>query len=499
MNTSAILQTLSAILVPANMLIMFAGTLVGMVFGAIPGLSGAMAIMLMLPLSYAMDSVTALCFLVCIFVGGCSGSCISAILLGIPGQNASIATCFDGYPMAKKGEVVRAMSVALVANFIGTFPSCFIALILSQVIARFAVKLGPWELFSLCFCAITLVSSLSNGKLAKGFLSAGLGLAVTCVGMAPTDGYARFTFGNYNLLGGFSLLYVMMGIFASRSIILEFAREKKGEKQEPIKVSGFKFPLKDFITNKVNVIRSWIIGLWIGFLPGMGAALSNVAAYAAAKNASKKPEEFGTGIVDGVIAPEVANNASVGGALIPMVALGIPGDTSTAYLLGALTIHGVEAGPLMFTKYPVLSNAIFLAAMFGAIAILITQMLGMRIFPMILNIPKHWLYSAILAACVIGVYANSNNLFSVAMLVVFSLIGLIMGYADLPQAPFALTFVLGKNMETYFRRGMSFADNGILSFFTHPISCAFLVFAIGSMLWPYLKKYLANKKAAKAE
>lgn len=493
---NAILETLSTIAIPTNLLLMFAGTIVGMIFGAVPGLSGAMAIMLMLPLSYGMDSVTAICFLVCIFVGGCSGSCISAILLGIPGQSSSIATCFDGYPMAKKGEVVRAMSAALVSNFIGTFPSCLIALILSQIIARVAVKLGPWELFSLCFCAITLVASLSKGKLAKGFLAAGLGLAVTCVGMAPTDGFARYTFGNYNLLGGFNLLYVMMGIFASRSIILEYAKEKKGAKQEPIKVTGFRFPAKDFMNNKVNVLRSWLVGLWIGFLPGMGAALSNVAAYAAAKNASKHPEDFGTGIVDGVIAPEVANNASVGGALIPMVALGIPGDTSTAYLLGALTIHGVEAGPLMFSKYPVLSNAIFLAAMFGAIALLVTQIFSMRLFPMILNIPKHWLYSAILAACVIGVYANSNNLFSVGMLLVFSIIGLIMGYADLPQAPFALCFVLGKNLETYFRRGMSYADNGFASFFTHPISGILLVAAVVSTVWPYVKEYLQKKKGA---
>lgn len=491
---NAIIQTLYALTVPSTLLIMFGGTLVGMIFGAIPGLSGAMAIMLMLPVSYAMESTVAISFLVCIFVGGCSGSCISAILLGIPGQNASIATCFDGYPMTKKGEVVRAMSVALVSNFIGTFPSCLIAMLLSRVIAEWAVKLGAWECFSLCFCAITLVVSLSKGKMAKGFLSAGLGLAVTCVGMAPTDGFARLTFGNYNLLGGFSLLYVMMGIFASRSIMLELAKEKPEEKKESVAISGFKFPIQDFMNNKLNVLRSWIIGLWIGFLPGMGAALSNVAAYAQAKSASRYPEKFGTGIVDGVIAPEVANNASVGGALIPMVALGIPGDTSTAYLLGALTIHGVEAGPLMFTKYPVLSNAIFMAAMFGAIAILVTQMCSMRIFPMILNIPSHWLYTAIIAACVIGVYANSNNLFSVAMLLVFSLVGLFMGYADLPQAPFALTFVLGKNLETYFRRAMSYSTNGALSFITRPISCALLIFALVSVCWPYIKDALEKRK-----
>lgn len=492
---NAIFETLAVLSAPSTLLIMFGGTIVGMIFGAIPGLSGAMAIMLMLPVSYAMDSIVAIAFLICIFVGGCSGSCISAILLGIPGQNASIATCFDGYPMAKKGEVVRAMSVALVSNFIGTFPSCLIAMLLSRVIANWAVKLGAWECFSLCFCAITLVVSLSKGKLAKGFLSAGLGLAVTCVGMAPTDGFARYTFGNYNLLGGFNLLYVMMGIFASRSILLEFAKEKPSQKRERVEISKFRFPLQDFLNNKMNIFRSWMIGLWIGFLPGMGAALSNVAAYAQAKSASKYPEKFGTGIVDGVIAPEVANNASVGGALIPMVALGIPGDTSTAYLLGALTIHGIEAGPLMFTKYPVLSNAIFMAAMFGAIAILVTQIFSMRLFPMILNVPSHWLYTAIIAACVIGVYANSNNLFSVGMLLVFSVIGLIMGYADLPQAPFALTFVLGKNMETYFRRAMSYSNNGALSFFTRPISCILLVFAITSIFWPYIKEAIDKHKA----
>lgn len=479
--------SVAGLLTPATMLIMLGGTLVGLIFGAIPGLTGAMAIMLMLPVSYAMEATTAIAFLICIFVGGCSGSCISAILLGIPGQNASIATCFDGYPMAKKGEVVRAMSAAVVSNFIGTFPSVLIALLLSKVIAGWAVKLGPAEYFSLCFCAITLVVSLSNGKITKGFLSAGLGLAVACVGMAPTDGFARFTFGNYHLLSGFSLIYVMMGIFASRSMMLEFAREDPSKRKEPIEISGFKWPVADIIANKINIIRSWFIGLWIGFLPGMGAALSNMVAYAQAKNASKEPEKFGTGIVDGVFAPEVANNASVGGALIPMVALGIPGDTSTAYLLGALTLHGVEAGPLMFTKYPDVTNMIFMAAMFGAIAIFALQVCGMRIFPAILNIPGHYLYSAIMAACVVGVYSNSNSLFAVGMLVVFTLVGIIMAYADLPQAPFALTFVLGNLIETNFRRALTYSSNGYLTFFTRPISCILILFALASVLWPFLK------------
>ena len=225
--------------------------------------------------------------------------------------------------MAKKGEAVRALSAGCTANFIGTTPSVLVAMLACPVIASIAITLGPWEYFALGLCAITMVVTLSKDNIFKGFISAAIGLTLSCVGMAPVDACERFTFGTYFLKGGFSLTYVMLGVFAASTILIDFGKGQSHVKIDH-KVGRFKWPAKDLKDNAFNIIRSWFVGLWIGFLPGMGAALSNVTAYAMAKSASKHPEEFGKGTVEGVFAPETANNASIGGAMIPIVALGIP-------------------------------------------------------------------------------------------------------------------------------------------------------------------------------
>jgi putative tricarboxylic transport membrane protein len=316
-------SSLVSLLSPGPFLLVLIASAVGIVLGAIPGLSGGLGVALMLPVTFGMDPHLGLAMLISIWVGSVSGAMVGSILLGIPGS-----------------------------------PS---------VIADLALKLGPWEYFSLGFCAIALVAALSRENVFKGLAAAAIGLMLSSVGFAPIDGFPRFAFGNYYLNGGFDLSSLMLGLFAIKQIVSDYARGQKELPPVDMKnITGFGVSLREYLDNAVNLVRSFFIGLWIGFLPGMGAVLSNMVAYAQAKSSSKHPEKFGQGCVDGVFASEASNNASVGGSLIPMVALGIPGDGTTAILLGGLIIHGIQPGPLLFTNNPDIVFTLFATALFAA-------------------------------------------------------------------------------------------------------------------------------------
>lgn len=492
------ISALAILFQPSVLVMCFIGCMCGLILGAIPGLSGAMAITILLPVSFTMEASQAFALLISIWVGSCSGSYIGSILLGIPGTNSSLATTYDGYPMTKRGEATRALSIGTVANFMGTLPSLIIAMVACPVIASVAVLMGPWEYFSLGLMAITLVVSISRGNMAKGFLGAGLGLLITQVGMAPISGTRRFTFGNKYLTGGFSMVVIMIGVFAGAMIIMNYANNEKGPASSfDGKLTGFRFPKQDFASNIGNIIRSFFIGLGIGFLPGMGAALSNVVSYATAKNSSKHPELFGTGIPDGIWAPEVANNASIGGAIIPMIALGIPGDGTTAMLLGGLTIHGIEAGPLMQRNNPVLCNVIFMAAMLGAVFALLVEIFGIRWFPRLLDVPYHYLYPAILVVCLLGIYIDNYNIVNVVMGLCFFALGIWMAFAGIPNTPFILAYVLGTMLESNFRKALTFAKGDWTTFFTRPVSCILIIVTVFSVVWPFVKEAMDKKQAVK--
>lgn len=491
-------EVLAVVFNPLHLLIICFGAFVGMVLGAIPGLSGGLAITICLPMTFSMDKFTAICLLCGIWIGSASGSFIGSILLGIPGTASSLATTYDGYEFTKRGDPVRALSAGLVSNFIGTLPSLIIAVILSPVIAGWAVKLGPWEYFGLAFCAILMVTGLAKGQLFKGLIVAAFALMLNTVGYSPISGTPRFVF-NYYMAGGFSIVTVMMGMFAGRLILLEYARGDKAS-QPKVKVSRFRFPGKDLLTNLKNKVIpvSFIMGLWIGFLPGLGGSLANLMAYSIAKNGSKYPEKFGTGCIDGVIAPEVANNAAVGGAVIPFVALGIPGDGTTALLLGALTIQGIEAGPLIFQSQPVLVYTIFAVLMIGAVFLVIVQAVGMPLMPMLLRVPYHYLYPAILVLVFIGAYTNSNNMFIMFMNLLFTAVGVFLDFAGMPMSPFMLSFVLGGIVESNLRKAVTYGRGSWMPFLTRPISLILIVVGIGACLQPYVKDWLAAAKARKA-
>lgn len=492
-----IASALSLLFQPSTLLMCFVGCMIGLILGAVPGMAAGLAITVMLPISFTMNSNQAIAMLIAIWVGGCSGSYIGSILLGIPGTPSSLATTYDGYALTKKGEATRALSIGTMANFMGTAPSILIAMVACPLIASVAVKMGPWEYFALGFMAITLVVSVSKGNMVKGFLGAGLGLLFTQVGYSPISSTPRFTFDSYYLAGGFSMACVMIGIFAGAMIIMSYATAGEAPKSSfDGKLTGFRIPIKDLTSNVVTIIRSFFIGLGIGFLPGMGSALSNVVSYATAKNSSKHPEDFGTGVPDGIWAPEVANNASIGGAIIPMIALGIPGDGTTAMLLGGLTIHGIEAGPLMQANNPVFCNMIFLAALLAALMALVVEIFGIRWFPKVLDVPTHFLYPAIMALCLLGVYIETYNIANIVMALVFIGVGLFMQYAGIPSTPFILSFVLGSMLESNFRKAISYAKGDWTAFFTRPVSCILLIVAVGSVVVPLVKAQMEKKKAA---
>lgn len=492
-------DTLLTLLQPLTLLIILSATILGIILGAIPGLSGGLGVALMLPITFGMSAEVGIAMLVSIWVGGVSGGLIGSILLGIPGSPSSIATTFDGYPMTRNGEAVKALGAAIVASFLGTVFSILIAMFLSPVMARLALRLGPWEYFSLGFCAIALVAALARGSVFLGMASAALGLLLSTVGFSPIDGYPRFTFGLINLAGGIDLIALMLGLFALKQIVQDHTRgQQQVPKVDMSDIRGFGISLREYLDNSWNMIRSFLIGLWIGFLPGMGSGLANMVAYAQSKSASRHPEKYGKGCVDGVIASETSNNAAVGGSLIPMVALGIPGDGTTAILLGGLMIHGIQAGPLLFANNPGIVYALFLTALIAAVLTLALQFFGMRLFPAILKIPYHFLYPTIVVLGFIGVFVASSTAFNYVLLLAFAVFGLFMDKVRLPVGPFILAFILGPMLELNLRRGITYTDEGILPFFTRPISALLLTVALFSMIWPWLGPWLKARRAARA-
>ncbi len=491
----AYVSSLLLVLQPMNILLIIATSVVGIIFGAIPGLSAAIGIALLLPITIGMDLVTSFVLLLAMYISGVSGSFIGATLIGIPGSSSSIATTFDAYPMTLRGESARALTIGILASFMGTLLSILVATFLSPVLANFALKLGPWEYASLCFAAITLVAALSQGSIFKCLLAAAVGLLLGTIGVDQVSGVLRFTFGNHNLDNGISIVAITLGVFASRQVITNYA--KGNQKLPEVHISNIKglgIHVKDIVNHIGIIIRSFFIGLWIGFLPGMGSGVSNMISYAHARSSSKHSEEFGKGYPGGVWASEVANNASIGGAIIPMMSLGIPGDSITAMLLTALMIHGLQPGPLLITSSPEISYLVFAGILVCAFIVVVMQLFLKKYFPLILKIPYHYLYGVILIIAFIGAYGTANSSFSLFVMVAFCLLGVIMAAGDIPTSPFILSFILSKNLESYFRRAVSYGDGDYSKFFTRPISLIFLLIAIASIVMPIIKNFMQNRK-----
>ena len=493
---SYFVSALQDICTPTGILYVIGGTMAGIVLGAIPGLGGSTLMLVLLPLSYKMDLVMAMALFISIEVGGISGGYIGSILLGIPGTTSSLCTVWDGYEFTKRGDPVRPLSVAATCNFIGTVPSIILAIATCKVIAAWAVKLGPWEYAAMCFCAITTVVGLSKGNMARSMVSAGLGLILASVGSDPMNGVARLTFGNRYLLSGMSIVNLMLGMFAAKIILFEYAKQSKTDTASKVKVKGYKFPGRDLLNNLGNVIRSWITGAVIGFLPGLGGPIASVVAYSNEKTIAKRPE-FGHGDIGGVIACETANNASIGGALIPMIALGIPGDAAMVQFMAAMSIQGVNAGPLLMRTNPDIVYMIFTAGILAGIIALLYETAGMRTLPAILKIPYHYLYSLVIILAFTGAAMATGNVYGLLVTLFGCVLGIVMDVLRLPSLPFLMAYILAPMLEKNLRQGLNYSKNGIAEFFARPLSCAFIVIGLCLLVWPiagpHIKKLFGKK------
>ncbi len=478
------------------MALIFVGTFMGIIVGAIPGLSVTMGVALFLPLTFGMEPIAGLALLCGLYIGGTSGGLISAILLKMPGTAASVATTFDGHPMAERGEAPKALGIGIVSSFLGGLVSYIVLMLLAPFIAKFALKFGPYEYFSIGLFSMTMIVSLSSGSLVKGVLSGMIGFILAFVGIAPITSLTRFTFGVSDLNAGFSLLPMLIGLFAVAEVlvVLEEKFQPADTKVKECKIKGFGFTWNDVKDQGPNFLISTMIGTGIGILPGLGASICNILSYSVVKNRSKYPEKFGTGVVDGIIASESSNNASTGGAMIPLLTLGLPGDNTTALILAGFMIHGITPGPLLFRTEGKLVYGIFAALLVSNLMMLIVEFVGMRAFIKILSVPKNLLLPIVLVFCTVGAYANNNRVFDVIIMMVFGVMGYGMKKLKFPQAPVILAFILCPTVETNLRRGLMKSQGSFLPFLTSPISCVFLVIAVATLVLTIRKEYLNSKK-----
>ena len=469
---------------------MIIGATAGLIAGAIPGFTIAMAVVLTLPFTFGMPPAQGIATMIGVFVGGLSGGLMSGILTGIPGTPSSVATTFDGFPMARGGDPGFALGLGVWASFFGGTISAVLLIAVAPQLARVGLEFQPWDYFSLVFFALTITASLAGQNLVKGLIAGALGLLIATFGEDDINGVSRFDFGIEYLQEGFAFLPVLIGLFAFSRLMTDVRDPKTATKaltemqEVSIKIEHKRAALT-VLKSWGNLLRSSLIGVFTGILPAAGSSISNVLAYDQAKKASKTPEKFGTGFSDGIIAPESANNATAGGSLITMMALGIPGDIITAVMLGALLIHDVIPSPSFITEAPVLAYSIFLAFFLANFLVLGLQSGALKLFVLVTRVRMYVLAAVILAYCGIGVFALHNIVSDIWTLFVFGIVGYVLRNLGFPLAPVILGVVLGPIAEKWLARSLAISTDVSL-FFTQPWSLFFVIASVFSLLFtPY--------------
>lgn len=462
-----------------------AGVLIGFIIGALPGLTGNMAIALMVPVTFTMTPVNGMAFLSAIYCSAIFGGSVSAILLGIPGTVSSMATILDGHPMALNGRAGEALGIATLSSVFGGIFSAIVLMFLTPVLAEQALKFGPSEYFAVAVLGLTCIASIGGGSVIKALISGAIGLLIATIGMDPQTGIQRFTFGNMNLLEGVDLIPSLIGLFGVVSIlkIAEVASKKTGDGTIPNVGStwiGWK-ACKDLLP---TWIRGSVIGTIIGIIPGTGTNIATFVSYDLEMKASKNPENFGKGEPKGVAAPESANNGVTGGSLVPLLALGVPGNSTSALFLGALMIHGLRVGPVLFTDHPEIVNGLFMSFLLANIIMAPIGLFLLRYMKSILSIPEKVMGGVVAALCVTGVYSLNTNPFDLLILTIFGLVGYMFYKFKMPTAPLIVAMVLGTMTENSLRQALKLSGGSYNFMYERPITLVILIIALASFTFP---------------
>jgi len=481
---------------PLPFVLVLTGTFLGIIGGALPGITGAMMIALTLPLTFNMEPANGLTLLIGMYVGAISGGLITATLMRMPGTPAAVMTTFDGYPMAMGGRPGRALGLGITASFVGGMIAWVFLIILSEPLADVATRFGPFEYFTLVLMALVLIASVSEGSMIKGLLSGFLGMLFAMPGVDETaGGVPRITFGWYRLNSGLGLLPVLIGVFCVSQLISDIIAIERRAKATEISTKGIFMTLRDWKDQAVNLIRSSFIGTWVGILPGIGANIGSVIAYTTAKNMSKTPEKFGTGFADGIISSEAANNATVGGALIPLIAMGIPGSVIDAVLIGALMIHNIQPGPTLFINNPDLVYIIMGAYLMGNLLMFLIMMSSVGRISRMMFVPRAYLLPPILVFCILGSFAVNNTMFDVWVMLAFGVLGYFLERSDVPLGPFVIGFVLAPIAEAKLRSGLMMTAGDFKPIFLRPLCLVFVLISVALLVWPLYKHWKDTRKS----
>lgn len=476
-----VLAALSAVSDPFALMAILAGSVIGIVFGSVPGLTYSMALAIVLPLTFGLDAGAAIGMLIGTYIGGMTGGSVSGILLGIPGTPSAAATVMDGHAMARKGHAGLALGGAVLASGFGGIFSLIVMMASVDLIARIAIKFGPVEIFALVVFGMSTICGLAGKSLVRGLIAGVIGLMLMTIGLDEVDGVARMTFGWTPLLQGVNLLVAMVGLFAVPMIIQTFV-EHRDRTAAKLEAKDIRSELPSFRQLRLNawlLCRCSALGTGIGAIPGTGGPIAAFLAYDHAKRFSKRKSEFGKGSLEGVLAPESANNAVTGGAMIPLLSLGIPGDPATAIILGGFLIHGLVPGPMLFHQNQTEVYLVYMAILVAYIAVVAFQFLGIRAFARLLRIPPHLMAAGVLIMCGIGTYAVRNSFLDVYMMTGVGLIGYLLLKAGVPITPIILGLVLGPTMEREFRTALILSEGDYSIFFSSWTAIAFYALAAG--------------------
>ncbi len=483
---------------PYTLFLVVAGTFLGLVFGSLPGLTSTMGVAILIPLTFTLEPVDAMGMMLGTYIGGMAGGAVSATLLNIPGTPSAIVTCLDGHPMVQQGRGAEALGWAAFSSGWGSLVSWVLLVTISPLLARLCTSFGSPEYAALAFFGLTIIAAISGKSILKGVIAGIFGMTLSFVGVDPIWGELRFTFGSIDLMGGISTIPAMIGLFSIPQILRSCtARDNAKVDSKDLKLSKFVPSFREMWRQKWAILRASVIGVGIGIIPATGGNIGSFIAYDQAKRFSKHPETFGKGNYEGIIASEAANNGVCGGALVPMLTLGIPGDSVTAVLLGGLMIHGLRPGPALFSDTPDIVVGIFTTILVATIAMVLIQMVGIKLFVRILNIPVHYLSGILVVLSLVGSFALRSNFFDVLLTLGIGLFGYFFVKAGFPSAPVVLGLVLGSMFEGEIRRALRLSSGNPSIFFTRPISCVILLMGVGVIVSQVIKTYKEAQAASK--